>query len=517
MITGAIMFAFVTMHLLNHALLMVSEATAEQALRYFKLVWRNPLGALLLYGSFAVHFILALRTLYLKRYFGLRPLSMVQIIFGLSLPILIAQHVIAARMPVMFNGADSDYLAVIRAMWSNNGLLGVKMATAVIVAWMHGCIGIYMAVSYRDWFPRVAPFLFTAAVIVPTLAFSGVFVTGQRLEPRDASSIEKQMAPPDDFGDTRADSALDYDLERIERRFYIFLAVGFGLVATLRGIRKMRGKETEVVISYAHGEQVRVPRGTTILEASRIGHTNHYSVCGGKGRCSTCRVRIIKSSGPLPPPGPQEQATLGRIQASSDTRLSCQLRPDYDIAVALQLEPPVGGDRLSGPNVLEVGREKEILVMFADLRNFTTISENRLPYDIVFLLNSYFSIVVQAVELAGGRVDKYLGDGVMALFGLDKHEPSEVCRHALGAAAKIVAETQQLNRQLQQEFGIDLEVARPSLRVGGCRRRRLWQSGDAYGYRRHGKRGKPAGECCQTVQRCSGGLGNCDAAGQRAA
>jgi len=48
LITGVIMFAFVSMHLLNHAMLLVSEEAAGQVLRVFKVVWRNPLGALLL-------------------------------------------------------------------------------------------------------------------------------------------------------------------------------------------------------------------------------------------------------------------------------------------------------------------------------------------------------------------------------------------------------------------------------------------------------------------------------------
>ncbi len=457
-VTGIIMFTFVTMHFLNHALLLISEDLAQAALAYFRLIWRNPVAAVLLYGSFALHFLLALRTLYLRRLIGLRAVTVIQVVFGLSLPLLIAQHVVAARIPVMFSGPDADYVSVIRAMWKD-GFLGAKMAAALIVAWVHGCLGLYAALSYREWFSRYAQILFAAAIIVPTLALGGILVTGQRLPPANAVGIEQLGRLPSEFEGTWLAAAPNTDIATIERQVYILLAVAAALVLLLRTVRYFRQRESHILITYSHGALVHVPRGTSILEASRVGHIDHYSVCGGKGRCSTCRVRVLESGGPLPAPSPLERATLSRIQAPADTRLSCQLRPNFDLHVALQLEPPEGGDRFSTRTNLEVGREKDVLVMFADLRNFTTIAEGRLPYDIVFLLNSYFAILVPAIEAAGGRVDKYIGDGVMAIFEIDQNGTRDACRRALGAAAKIIAETQNLNNQLMQEFGIDLEVA----------------------------------------------------------
>src|SRR5262249_44161618 len=65
------------------------------------------------------------------------------------------------------------------------------------------------------------------------------------------------------------------------------------------------------------------------------------------------------------------------------------------------------------------GAEREIAILFGDLRSFTQLSEKKLPYDLVFLLNRYFAETGHAVEATGGRIDKFIGDGVMALFGLD--------------------------------------------------------------------------------------------------
>ncbi|MCM2475460.1 2Fe-2S iron-sulfur cluster binding domain-containing protein [Rhizobium sp. CG5] len=439
-------------------MLLVSEEAAGHVLRVFKVIWRNPLGAIVLYGAFIIHFLLALRSLYLMRHFDMRIGKMVQLGFGLSLPILISAHVISARLPILFAGPDSRYDTVIRFMWSDS-LFAFRMFAAIFVAWIHGCIGLYSAISHREWYQRFANLFFAAAVIVPTLALAGIVASGQRLDPATAGDRGDLSTLPQELHGNWIAQSLNLDLSQIERHFFIILAACCAVVLVLSIIRKSRQKELEIAITYTHGAFVRVPRGTSVLEASHIGHIDHYSACGGKGRCSTCRVRVVETDGPLPPPNAIEQATLGRIQAQPDVRLSCQLRPDYDLVVDQQLLVPKGGDRRSLNDEPNGGREKEILVMFSDLRNFTTISESSLPYDIVFLLNSYFAILVQAIEAAGGRVDKYIGDGVMAIFDIDKRGASDVCRRALGAAARIVAETKKLNKTLRKDFSVDLEVA----------------------------------------------------------
>ncbi len=457
--SGVILFTFISTHLLNHALTLVSIAFADEVLKIFKILWRNPLGTLLLYGSFLVHFLLALRTLYLRRHMRLPARMMIQVIFGLSIPVLIAQHVVSARVPALYGGFDSTYENVIRAIWNGSGLFGLKMTVAVIVVWVHGCIGLYAALRFREWFPRVSQWLFAFAILLPTLALIGILTSGRQMEASATTRGSVQSSGPGTEMLRLQAARPQLDLAEIEQRIYVVFGLGLGLVVILRSVRSLRRNVPEISITYAHGAQVRVPRGTSILEASRIGRIDHYSICGGKGRCSTCRVRIVDSAGPLPPATAMEQATLSRIRAAPDTRLSCQTRPDYDLTVALLLEPPAGGDVYSARPLRQAGREKEIVVLFCDIRNFTTISESRLPYDIVFLLNRYFAVVGRAVEEAKGQVDKFIGDGVMALFGIDATEPSEACRQALKAAATIVAETEKLNQEMMQEFGVDLRIA----------------------------------------------------------
>src|SRR5205814_7500895 len=93
----------------------------------------------------------------------------------------------------------------------------------------------------------------------------------------------------------------------------------------------------------------------------------------------------------------------------------------------------------------------------ADIRGFTALSEGRLPYDIVFVLNRYFAAMGRAVESAGGRVDKFIGDGVMALFGVS-NTPEEGCRQALAAARLMSVRLVELNEALRAELNEPLRI-----------------------------------------------------------
>jgi adenylate cyclase len=96
-------------------------------------------------------------------------------------------------------------------------------------------------------------------------------------------------------------------------------------------------------------------------------------------------------------------------------------------------------------------------VLFADLRAFTRLSEGRLPYDVVFVLNQYFRATGEAIEAQGGRVDKFIGDGIMALFGLDQ-APQAACRQALAAARAMGFALEQLNAELAHDLPEPLRI-----------------------------------------------------------
>lgn len=123
---------------------------------------------------------------------------------------------------------------------------------------------------------------------------------------------------------------------------------GIGMILVLRGIRGVFDRQQTVAVTYPNDQYARVPKGATILAASRLAGIPHASVCGGRGRCSTCRIRVQHGLERLPPPHPQELRVLKRVRAPANVRLACQVRLTANLSV-IPLMPAVteASDRLA--------------------------------------------------------------------------------------------------------------------------------------------------------------------------
>ncbi|MBZ3694672.1 adenylate/guanylate cyclase domain-containing protein [Phyllobacterium calauticae] len=466
--SGLIMLTFLTLHLTNHALNLISLAAAEEGRRWFLAIWRNPVGTTLFYGAAVTHVMLAMRALYLRRTFYMPVGEALQIILGLVIPLLIIDHVVGTRIRHELSNYYDSYEAIIRGFWITSPFNGVKQTLALIVIWCHGCIGIHFWLRYRQSYQSAAPVLLTVAILLPVLALLGFANTGRTIANMSPASGYGEFPSSGyqghkNFNATRYASPAEraevkQDEFLIKTGLYGAFGGGLALVVALRIRRRWRERATQIEIRYADGESVRVPLGFSVLEASRLGGIPHYAVCGGKGRCSTCRVQVLEGAETLPPPEPIEQTTLTRIGADYGVRLACQLHPTANISVAPLLVPSLESIVPAGSQQASPGREREIAILFCDIRSFTMLTEARLPYDIVFLLNRYFAIVGQAVERSGGRLDKFIGDGAMALFGLTG-SAADGCKNALKAAAIIVKEIERLNNELAGELSMPLRVA----------------------------------------------------------
>jgi adenylate cyclase len=324
---------------------------------------------------------------------------------------------------------------------------GARQAIALVVAWMHGCLGFWFALRAKSWFGRWTGLLAALALLIPVLALLGFAEAGR------AVAALPWHPRPHAGGAAPGAEAL---------RHWITFAFAAPIAAVLlsRGTRVWFGRHRRVRVLYPDGRTVSAPRGSTVLEASRIGGVAHVSLCGGRGRCSTCRVRVTEGRDHLPAPSTLEQATLQRSNAGPGVRLACQLRPTRDLAVTPIFAPPRrrSAPLPSWPRLASASRERELAVLFCDLRGFTRRAEHWLPFDTVFLLNRYFEIVGEAVEAAGGYLDKFIGDGALALFGLDA-APDAACRQALAAAAGVARGLQAMNAEHAAELGEPLRVA----------------------------------------------------------
>jgi adenylate cyclase len=247
-------------------------------------------------------------------------------------------------------------------------------------------------------------------------------------------------------------------IDRIADLLTLFFVAMPAAVLAARLARQLWQRRFGVVrISYPDGRAIDVLKGTSVLEASRLARIPHASVCGGRGRCSTCRVRVRAAPPGPAPPSEAEHRVLNRIRATANVRLACMLRPEIDVEVTPLLPPFAQARDGAKPVDLAQGMERDIAVLFADIRDFTALSESRLPYDVVFILNRYFAAMGRAVESAGGRIDKFVGDGVMALFGING-DGAAACREALAAARLMSTRLVELNDSLRGELAEPLRI-----------------------------------------------------------
>jgi len=167
-------------------------------------------------------------------------------------------------------------------------------------------------------------------------------------------------------------------------------------------------------------------------------------------------VLIADATGELPEPEELEAAALGRIGAPADVRLACQLRPEVDVTVQPLLHPSLvtATDYAAGQ---DFGEEREVTILFVDIRGSTSLAETRLPYDVVFLLNSLFAGLAEAVEKCGGYYSNFTGDGLMALFGLDK-EGAQGAKAALRCALTMFETLDNLNDRLAGELEMPFAI-----------------------------------------------------------
>jgi adenylate cyclase len=155
----------------------------------------------------------------------------------------------------------------------------------------------------------------------------------------------------------------------------------------------------------------------------------------------------------LPAPSGREAFVLERIGVSANPsiRLACQLRPQADVAVIPILPPSMNADLLRKGRRMNIGKERYIVSMFVDMRGSTRLAEARLPFDVVFLINRFLGACSQAALDAGGQPNQFVGDGVLALFGIDV-DPKTACRQAIRAAANVAANVERMNRQLASDL-----------------------------------------------------------------
>ena len=451
--SGLILFAFAGTHFLNTAIGLVSLDAMHEVQQWRWFVTRSLPGTFVLLLALVIHVSLALTKLASRATLRLPPWELFQIALGLLIPFFMFPHIVNTRIARVVFGVEDNYLYELARLWPDSGLY---QSTFLLIVWLHACIGIHFWLRLYVPYRVVQPVLLFLAIAVPLAAIGGFMVAGRSV----ALSIEDPQTLARVKELTNWPNAGDAAIMAQYR-----LAVRLGFAGILLVIASAVGWRTYVLstrprmaITYTGGPIVRVPAGPTLLEISRMFGIPHAAVCGGRARCSTCRVRIDEGAGSLVAPSYPEAITLASIAAPQNVRLACQVRPVGSLRVTRLLRPATTGPQAADVQELDsAGVEKSLAVMFLDLRDFTRLSQSRLAYDVVFILNEFFAAAGSAIHTHGGWIDKFLGDGLLAIFG--QHHGVEVgCRQVLRAARAIDLALDHVNAKLGVEIGRPLRV-----------------------------------------------------------
>src|SRR3954468_24306195 len=447
MASGLILFTYIGSHLLNHALGLVSLGTAESGMGIAVEVWYSRPGTVLLYGAFATHFMMALIAVYERRTFRLSPLELLRIVLGFTMPILLIGHAASTRLAYEMFGLSSDYTRVVSNLWAT-GSQGWQLGL-MAPGWLHGCLGLHFAFSRRWWYRQFRFVLFSAALLLPVLAALGFIAMGKELASSPAAAaVALQYLSP---GNALQRLALAQWKDNLLNWYFSIIGVAF-IAREIRNLIERRGKRL-VSISYP-GRVVRVPRDWSVLEASRSFHLPHAAMCGGRARCSTCRVRVTAGEEFCPPAANDELTTLQRIGASPDVRLACQLRPQGDISVMPLVRTARPVYRTGMP---QRSREREVVVLFCDFRNRADLAADHLPQDLLYVLTLYVEGIGNAIRASGGTLSTVEFDSICALFGHDGG--TNAAQSALRAAGAIEGVIADLNNRLGRRADNRMKIA----------------------------------------------------------
>ena len=454
-VSGLVLFVYASTHLLNHSVAAISIAAADAAREHFIAVWRNPVAEILLFASLALHILLGFQAVLRRKSFKMTAREWVQMVFPFMALLVLIPHVLTTAILSRVFGVEDNYELIFAGTLVDPSLASkytVFYSLMIVMIWTHGVIGMNGLLRYRPYYMRFRRLFVGFFWAVPILALAG-FISG--VKEMTLITYAHSQVHDDYYMLTVLMKAIPEkafpvitQIDEMTQAYYpivvlvlVALAVGNVLRARFFG---------QVTITYPNGRKVRVSRGTTILEASRIGKIPHQSVCGGKGRCTTCRVRIVSHDSGLPAPNAHEIKAIERVGIDDDMRLACQLRPTGDLSVAPLLNPENSLEGVTSARAL-TGKEQETVILFVDVREFTKIAEHKLPFDVVYILNKYYAVCGEIIEANGGRLDKFIGDGIMAIFDATS-EIEENCRNAVLAASRISQQMKELNAEMRMDF-----------------------------------------------------------------
>lgn len=202
-----------------------------------------------------------------------------------------------------------------------------------------------------------------------------------------------------------------------------------------------------------------VSAGETLLEAALRSGVPFAHARGGRAKCSTCRIWVLDGLDGLPQRSPGEASMADRLGFSDEVRLACQLRPGGALRVrrlVLDETDLMMTSQLDRDVATRTGEAKRVTIFFSDIADFTALSERLSPYDVMYLLNRYFVQAGDIIERNGGFIDKFVGDGLMAIFGVE--DQADAPLRSVNAALQTLAAVDRMKPFFAAMYGADFDI-----------------------------------------------------------
>ncbi len=462
--TGLILATYIVIHLSNHTLGLISLEAMEVMRKFVTQFWRSWIGGLLIYGSLLTHFGLALLSLYRRTTLRMPVWELAQLLLGLSIIPLLAGHVAATWGARVLMGFDVNYEYSLSGILSNDWVLA-RQGLLLIVAWSHVVIGLHFFLRLFRWYRGWKLHLYPVVILIPLLVVLSIGRIGIELEvwqPDDdillKDSYRKDFVLPEGNVETVEAFSPEKPANKILHNSILITFYGLLLLTLAARIIRERTKKRKygVVIKHINGQILKGLPGQTILEIIRSHSIPHASLCGGRGRCATCRVRVGQGCLDLEKPSALEKSALELIGAAPNVRLACQTRPLLPIEITPLMPADLNVDsewREGGVS----GEEREIVALFVDLRGSSKFSEHHLPYDVLFILNRFFLEMSDTLTESHGHYAQFEGDGLLALYGLERGL-EQGCQDVLRGAIEMQEKINQINQKLKNELKEPLKI-----------------------------------------------------------
>lgn len=447
--SGLVLFAFAAAELCNDAIGLVSLETMGDIASWRTALTRSWPGTVLLLLAFAAHVGTTLWLVARRSTLRMSVWDAALTISGVLVPLLLLPYVVDTRGANLFFGVDDGALYSLARLWPEHAFFYV---TLIVVLWGHGCLGLHQWLKLRPRYAAIAPVLGVVALALPIAAIAGLVAAARVVSVLMADNTFAGQVREATHWPTAEDEDALWRWRMASLAAYAAVLVAAASVLIARFLRIVVAPKIDV--TYVNGPTLKASTGPTLLEISRIHGVLHADVCGGRGRCTACSVRIEQGDSSLPPRTAAEREMLGG--GDPLIRLGCQIRPTAPLTVTRLTQ--TADAAVAEPEVDSAGIERQVAALCVQLQDHAALVNARRAYDAIFLLNEFLDMAHTAIGDHKGWVVRTTGSGIVAVFGRDD-TPQDACSAAVAACAEIDVALDRMNEKFAAELGRPVAVA----------------------------------------------------------